>query len=123
MLASSLLRAAPVAAAALVLAVPGSAFAAKPAPTRKADNSAPWVNTGISGRPTARLAGRGAYARQHDGLENHLPPVQSNVDLVGKLELNTPPLYRTPEHNKPVEEGQIADLAIYKQSAYLMSWA
>ena len=121
-LASSLLRAAPVAAAALLLSLPGSAFA-NSAPTRKAVNAAPWVNDGLSGSATARLAGRGSsFTRQHGG-ENHLPPVRVNVDLVGKLKVDTPAAFRTPEHNKPVEEGQIADLAIYKQAAYLNSWA
>ena len=123
MLASSLLRAAPVAAAALLLSLPGSAFA-NSAPTRKAVNAAPWVNNGLSGSATARLAGRGSsFTRQHGGLDNHLPPVRENVELVGKLKVDTPAAFRTPEHNKPVEEGQIADLAIYKQAAYLNSWA
>src|SRR5215211_2188282 len=91
-LASSLWRAAPVAAAAVLLALPGSAFAGS-APTRKAVNAAPWVNTGIAGSPASRLGSRGTYLRQHGTNENHLPPIQINVDLVGKLRVDTPAQY------------------------------
>ena len=119
---ASILRAAAVAGAALLLAGPSSAFAAQPAPVRKAADAAPlWANGGL--QTAADLTGRSAFSRQHGGVGDHLPAVRENVDLVGRLIVDTPAQYRTPEHNKPVEEGQIADLAIYKQAAYLNSWA
>ena len=117
-LASNFLRAAPVAAAVLLFTVPGSAFAAKPAPARKAVNAAPWAN----GQPNS-LTGSGSFSDQHGTPANHLPAVRENIDVVGRLTVDTPEEFRTDEHPLPVEEGQIADLAIYKQAAYLNSWA
>jgi len=53
-------------------------------------------------------------ARHHDGLENHLPPVQQNMELVGELEVSG--------QFGDVVPGQIADHAVHKGFAYLMSW-
>jgi hypothetical protein len=53
-------------------------------------------------------------ARHHDGLENHLPPVQQNLDLVGELEVSG--------QFGDVVPGQIADHAVHKGFAYLNSW-
>jgi hypothetical protein len=53
-------------------------------------------------------------ARHHDGLENHLPPVQQNMELVGELEV-------TGEFGDVVP-GQIADHAVHDGFAYLNSW-
>ena len=122
MLASTLSRAAVTTAAILLLALSGSALAAQPAQRKAADAAPPWVNSGLQSGATAALTGRSGFARQHGGAADHLPAVRENIDLVGRLKLDTPAQYRTPEHNKPVEEGQIADLAIYKQAAYLNSW-
>jgi hypothetical protein len=87
---------------------------------------------------TSRSATNGSSqvsAAQHDGTFLHLPPVQENIDLVGKLEVNTPPEFRfappadpsdppTPDPGQPqVVPGQIADVAVYKNAAYLQSWA
>jgi hypothetical protein len=53
-------------------------------------------------------------ADHHGPSENHLPPVQSNLDLVGELEpTNT---------FGDIVPGQIADLAVFKNHAYLNSW-
>ena len=69
---------------------------------------------------------------QHDGTDLHLPPVRENIELVGKLEMNTPEAFRwDPEPNPDVPDptqpqlvqGQIADVAVFKNSAYLQSWA
>ena len=74
-------------------------------------------------------------AQQHDGLDKHLPPVRENIELVGKLEMNTPEAFRfapganpgdppTPDPTQPqVVEGQIADVAVFKNAAYLDSWS
>ena len=74
--------------------------------------------------------GNFASAGQHGPLTNHLPPVRQNIELVGKLEMETPDEFRfdpvTGERdtNQPdVVAGQIADLAVYKNAAYLDSWS
>jgi hypothetical protein len=53
-------------------------------------------------------------AHQHGGDEGHLPGSSLNVQRVGKLEL-------TGQFGNVVE-GQIADLSVYKDFAYLNSW-
>ena len=53
-------------------------------------------------------------ARHHDGLENHLPPVQQNMELVGELEVGG--------QFGDVVPGQIADHAVHDGFAYLNSW-
>ncbi len=53
-------------------------------------------------------------ARHHDGLADHLPPVQQELDLVGELEVSG--------EFGDVVPGQIADLAVHKGFAYLNSW-
>ena len=53
---------------------------------------------------------------QHGPLFGHLPPVQENLELVGKLNLISPTT------GDPVLEGQIADVAVHKGYAYLNSW-
>jgi hypothetical protein len=61
---------------------------------------------------------------QHGSAADHLPPVRENVELVSKLEMSTPAALRTPETaDQPVLPGQIADLAVYKNFAYLNSWS
>src|SRR5215210_494031 len=74
-------------------------------------------------------------ALQHDWLDRHLPPTRENVELVGKLEMDTPAEFRfapgpnpgdppVPDPSQPqVVEGQIADVAVFKNAAYLDSWA
>jgi hypothetical protein len=54
-------------------------------------------------------------AHQHGGLEGHLPGSSSNVQRVAKLELTG--------RFGNVVPGQIADLAVYKDFAYLNSWS
>ena len=79
-----------------------------------------------SGSPGAARSRRRA-AGADDGTSNHLPPEQRNIELVGKLELDTPaqlhsstPTRRSPDPSQPeVMPGQIADLAVYKDFAYL----
>src|SRR5215216_1290101 len=53
-------------------------------------------------------------ADQHGGTDGHLPGSSSNVQRVSKLELTG--------RFGDVAEGQIADLAVYKDFAYLNSW-
>ena len=52
---------------------------------------------------------------QHGSLANHLPPAHENMELVGKVELTAP--------FGNVLEGQIADVSVFKNAAYVMSWS
>ena len=54
-----------------------------------------------------------ANKQQHQEADGHLPPVQRNVDLVGKLDL-------FPEEEQP---GRIADVASFGNYAYLGAFA
>ena len=72
---------------------------------------APWPGPGAS---------RSSFSNpgpddQHGGSANHLPPAKENMELVGKLKLTQP--------FGNVLPGQIADVAVLKDSAYLMSWS
>ena len=99
---------------------------------------------GLSTPAAQQLTGRsgfsaGANLGQHGPTSIHLPAVRENMELVGKLEVNTPVQYRVdPEEpgfdpadpntgrdatQPAVVEGQIADVAIYKNAAYLTSWS
>ena len=81
----------------------------------------PLASDGVS-PPTAMSMGD--LHSQHGGSEFHLPAVRENVELVSKLEMSTPAALRTPETaDQPVLPGQIADLAVYKNFAYLNSWS
>jgi hypothetical protein len=67
--------------------------------------------------------------QQHDGTDLHLPPVREKIELVGKMEVDTPVQFRrdpetgAPDPSEPqVVPGQIADVAVYKNFAYLNSW-
>jgi hypothetical protein len=53
-------------------------------------------------------------AMQHGPMEGHLPGSSANVELIGELEPTVP--------FGPIAEGQIADLAVFKNVAYLNSW-
>ncbi|MDA0174014.1 hypothetical protein OJ998_33235 [Solirubrobacter taibaiensis] len=56
-------------------------------------------------------------AADHGGQGGHLPPTQHNVELVSKLEVNTP------NFAPGALPSQIADLTVHKNTAYLNSWA
>ena len=55
-------------------------------------------------------ATHGHHDAQHGGGDGHLPPRQSNVEVVSKLEL------------KNVEPGKIADVGVLNGYAYLAAW-
>ncbi len=79
----------------------------------------PWSTddgrSAAAGAPASSLSGRSSFSPlQHNGLANHLPPAKENMQLVGKLELSQP--------FGDVVPGQIADVAVHKNAAYLMSW-
>jgi hypothetical protein len=120
-LASTLLRAAPVAVAAMLLALPCSALGASH--KTRAIDAAPWVTDGFGSSSAALLTGRSSFSGQHGPASDHLPAVRENVELVGKLEMDTPDRYKEGEFQADVLPGQIADLAVYKNTAYLNSWS
>ena len=63
---------------------------------------------------TPRMGGGDVAGMQHGMPEGHLPGSSANVRLIGELE-------PTDEFG-PIAEGQIADLAVFKNFAYLNSW-
>jgi Ca2+-binding RTX toxin-like protein len=76
----------------------------------------------LRGRSRSAFSVAGNF--QHDGTADHLPPTQHNIELVGELEVNTPADLRIDgTEAEPVLPGQIADLAVHKNFAYLNSWA
>ncbi|MDA0183943.1 Ig-like domain-containing protein [Solirubrobacter phytolaccae] len=67
---------------------------------------------------------------QHGVNVDHLPTAKEHVELLGKLELETPAEYRynpstgAPDPTQPgLVAGQIADVSVYKNAAYLASWS
>jgi hypothetical protein len=133
-----LVSAASIVAACLALLMVGSSAVAHhsgaAASQRPSDAARPWIKSGLSTPAAQRLVGRSTFSAptsgQHGAISLHLPAVRENVELVGKLEVNTPEEFRfDPETGEqddtepPVVEGQIADVAVYKNAAYLASWA
>jgi hypothetical protein len=125
----SLRRAVVVAAAtSLLLALPGGAAAAptkqqrlqaklaqvakERARQRAAEDTAPFASGGsLMGGAADALVSPG---HQHGGEEGHLPPTRKNVQLIGKLEPT--------KQFGDIVPGQIADLSVFKKTAYLNSW-
>jgi hypothetical protein len=98
-----LLRAAAVAATVLALALVGGAAATAPADV---PDRMPRMGSGDSTMVGVHL--------QHGEEGGHLPGSSANVELVGELE-------PTGQFG-PIVPGQIADVAVYKNFAYLNSW-
>jgi hypothetical protein len=132
----SLSRKAVVVTAFLLFVVVGSAVGA---PRQPATQVAPWATDGGPDSPafSAPLE-RSTFAPggQHGATSLHLPAVRENVDLISKLKMSTPEAYRyrlpaNPATEPPIHDpsqpdlvaGQIADVAVYKNAAYLASWA
>ena len=78
----------------------------------------------VSAARVLNPGGRSAFsAGQHGASTDHLPATRNNIDLVGKLALKTPDAYKTAEFPEDLLPGQIADVAVYKNHAYLNSWS
>ena len=103
-----LLRAAPVGAMLLTLAL----AAAVPA----AANSPALTGIPVGGEAPTYSGAASVLQKDHGESWGHLPGEQNNVELISKLELNTPGF-------GPVAPGQIADVTVHKNAAYLTSWA
>jgi hypothetical protein len=133
-----LVRAAVAVGATLLLVGTGSAIAADrdrsdrtPLPL-VSDGSASGTlageSSGLLSRTPFSVPGQ-VTAAHHDGTDQHLPPTQHNVELVGELEMDTPeelkfdPETFEPDPTEPeVVPGQVADVAVHKGYAYLNSW-
>ena len=72
---------------------------------------------GAAAKPdrTPMIGGGDVMGMQHGPMSGHLPGSSANVRLIGELE-------PTDEFG-PIAEGQIADLAVFKNFAYLNSWS
>ena len=117
-------------AIAAALAVPAGAAAQSSASFGAM--KAPWATDGPPDAADAPLTDRSAFrsAGQHGTNFDHLPAVRENVELVSKLRVKTPDEFKVdpdtelPDPTEPdVVPGQIADVAVYKNFAYLMSWS
>ena len=79
------------------------------------DDRAPYTTSGKGKYRTGSSSDSASFSAQHGGSDLHLPATQKNVRLLSKFEPMTP--------FGPVVMGQIADLSIYKNTAYLNSWS
>jgi hypothetical protein len=89
----------------------GSAATAAAAETMRKGG---YARTPQSDRPGVPPAFSTAPLQNHGPLFGHLPPVQQNLEVVGKLEVDG-------EFGN-VAPGQIADASVHKGHAYLNSW-
>jgi hypothetical protein len=119
-----------VVAAAFVL----TGLVARPATGETPSKSTPWATDDGGSAPvfsSSLAASTFASTGQHGGASQHLPAVRENIEVVGKLKMQTPAQYKfapgtppTPDPTQPdVVPGQIADVAVYKNAAYLASWS
>jgi hypothetical protein len=76
---------------------------------------APYNTSGKGKYRTEPASDATSFSAQHGGTDQHLPATQKNVKLLSEFEPTTP--------FGPVVAGQIADLSIYKTTAYLNSWS
>ena len=105
------LRATMVFAVAAIVLASASGAGATPAKRTSADR-APFPTQGGDAGDDSSFSG---HAHQHGGDDGHLPGSSLNVQRVGKLELTG--------QFGDVVPGQIADLSVYKDFAYLNSWS
>lgn len=89
-------------------------WAGTPDPTERAGGDRAAFT--VTGGGSTRTSGTSSFSGdvQHGGTSGHLPGSSANVDLVATLEPTSP--------FGPVVEGQIADVGMFKNFAYLNSW-
>ncbi len=105
------------------LVVGGTASASHP-PKRnaimKSDGAPAWSSFGLS----APSISKSTSVSFSGPARAALPPASENMELVGKLGLETPAAQRTTAtRDQALLPGQIADVAVYKNAAYVNSWA
>jgi hypothetical protein len=101
-----------MAASLLVLLVFAAAAAGAVPSNRNSSDRAPYPTKG--GGPKGSATSVFSGDAQHGSAAGHLPGSSANVELVGKLEPTSP--------FGPIVEGQIADVGVFKDFAYLNSW-
>ena len=118
-----------------VLTASGEAWAVeRPAPqAARAAATAGWLTDGLrtgSAGVFSQPGTRSGFAAQHGPTSDHLPAARENVELISKLKLKTPDAYKfdpdtgLADTTEPdLVPGQIADVSIYKDAAYLASWS
>ena len=117
--------AARVCAAGMVCALfaAGSASANHPPrqlPIAKGVDGSSWSSYGLSA-PSINTSTSSSFAAAKAAV---LPPASDNVQLVSKLGLETPAQYRIDgTQGQALLPGQIADVTVHKNTAYLNSWA
>ena len=100
-------------AAAWALALPAAATGDTVDPSSPGNDRAPYTTTG-SGKGKSSFDDRASFSAQDGTPGGHLPESRSNVRLLSEFEPTLP--------FGQVVAGQIADVAIHKDTAYLNSW-
>jgi hypothetical protein len=100
-----------------LLASAGVASAADQARSKKEtrSESAPHA-TGGTAAGVQRAGTRSQFSAEGQAPYEGLPPASKNIDLVSKLTFTGGP-------GGSIAPGQIADVTVFKNTAYLMSWA
>ena len=130
-----LLRAGMIALLATLLLTTSSAANERLTPADVGAWDAPVTSAGEDSWVPQYVDGRSAFSRwaagkaESSGSVESLPPESRNVELVGELQMDTPDAFKfnpstgLPDPSQPdVMPGQIADLAVYKNIAYLKTW-
>ena len=102
-------------AAIVALAIPAAAIGHGVDHTSPGFDRAPYTTSGKGKYRTHSTSDSAAFSAQHGGTDNHLPATQKSVRMLSEFEPTTP--------FGAVVAGQIADLSIYKTTAYLNSWS
>jgi hypothetical protein len=104
-------RVAAIAGAALAMGITGATAGAAQQQQQAKDSA---FQTDGYGAAAIITQGRSSFSAQDENSANHLPAARENIELVSKFE---------PLSQGPIVPGQIADVAVFKNTAYLMSWA
>ena len=99
----------------VLVALPGSALGHGVDHNSPGNDRAPYTTSGKGKYRSSSTNDSASFSAQHGGADLHLPATKKNVRLLSKFEPMTP--------FGPVVMGQIADLSIYKDTAYLNSWS
>ena len=104
-----------LAIAVLALAIPSAAGAHGVDHNSPGTDRAPYTTSGKGKYRTQSSNDTTSFSAQHGGSDLHLPATKKNVRLLSKFEPMAP--------FGPVVMGQIADVSIYKDTAFLNSWS
>ena len=104
-----------LAIAVLALSIAGSAWGHGVDHNSPGMDRAPYTTSGKGKYRTSSTTDSASFSAQHGGADLHLPATKKNVRMLSKFEPMTP--------WGPIVMGQIADLSIYKNTAYLNSWS